>query len=149
MTKKGDSKQKGASTKGKGKAGATGRCNYCGLQGHQENVCRKKAADAKGSSDSGDGGNAKRKRVEALETSLSSLQASLSAMTIDGRIALNSLEANTSELSVSMLTSGSRRVAIRIDSGAEIPVWPETLHNEVETQSTQKSLSGEAYLGSG
>ena len=70
-------------------------------------------------------------------------------MTIDGRIALNSLEANTLELSVSMLASGSRRVAVGIDSGAEIPVWPETLHNKVETQSTQKSLSGEAYLGSG
>ncbi len=70
-------------------------------------------------------------------------------MTIDGRIALDSLEANTLELSVSMLTSGSRRVAIGIDSGAEIPVWPETLHSEVESQSTQQSLSREAYWAPG
>ena len=46
-------------------------------------------------------------------------------------------------------TSGSRRVAIGIDSGAEIPVWPETLHSEVETHSTQQSLSGEAYWAPG
>ena len=123
------------------------RCSYCGVPGHDEAQCRKKAADD-GSGGGSPDQNAKKRRISALEAAVEQFKEVLEAFKAEeedvGSITLSAIEI---ELNAIMSSLGAIRVGI--DSGAELSVWPTSLHPEVETEETWESKQGVAHWAPG
>ena len=123
-----------------GASNARKRCKYCGLFGHSEEECRKKAADSKEASSSAAEPGAKRKRINALEEAAAQLVEAVRSFKSDeevGALALNAIE-----LAAEIGAVRRGEVRIGIDSGAEISVWPLDLFPGVVLQSLASSRAG-------
>ena len=148
---RGEGSARGAGRGSRGRGAGDQTCHYCGKPGHFANECRRKKADQEAQNDPMDEDpGRKRKRIAQLEAELSALRLSDQAVAEGPQrsiqpMTLSSVTQDTPSIGP---IGEDKRVAITVDSGAELTVWPSSLcPGAAATRPSEASARGVKYWG--